>query len=98
MQLLGTMFGDHVKTGIGLRLTTGCVLGAGANVYGAMPPKVVSPFAWGDAPPYTVYRKDKFVEAAERMMKRRDVTMTDKARRHWSAVHDARWTAEAKDS
>ena len=34
MQFLGTMFGDHVKTGIGLRLTTGSVLGAGANVYG----------------------------------------------------------------
>ena len=42
MQFLGTMFGDHVKTGIGLRLTTGTVLGAGANVYGSMPPKVVS--------------------------------------------------------
>ena len=34
MQFLGTLFGDHVKTGIGLRLTTGTVLGAGANVYG----------------------------------------------------------------
>ena len=29
---LGALFGDHVKTGIGLRLTTGTVLGAGANV------------------------------------------------------------------
>ena len=35
MQFLGTLFGDHVKTGIGLRLTTGTVLGAGANVYGS---------------------------------------------------------------
>ena len=34
LQFLGTLFGDHVKTGIGLRLTTGTVLGAGANVYG----------------------------------------------------------------
>ncbi|HEY2027519.1 MAG TPA: putative sugar nucleotidyl transferase, partial [Gemmatimonadaceae bacterium] len=39
MQFLGTLFGDHVKTGIGLRLTTGTVLGAGANVYDTMPPK-----------------------------------------------------------
>ena len=43
MQFLGTLFGDHVKTGIGLRLTTGTVLGAGANVYGNMPPKAVAP-------------------------------------------------------
>ena len=50
MQFLGTLFGDHVKTGIGTSLTTGCVLGAGANVFGsAMPPKVVAPFAWGEA-------------------------------------------------
>ena len=31
MQFLGTMFGDHVKTGIGLRLTTGTVIGAGSE-------------------------------------------------------------------
>ena len=54
MQFLGTMFGDHVKTGIGLRLTTGTVIGAGANVYGSMPPKAVAPFSWGDAPNYSV--------------------------------------------
>src|SRR4029079_5154107 len=31
LQFLGTMFGDHVKTGIGSMLTTGTILGAGAN-------------------------------------------------------------------
>lgn len=93
LQFLGTMFGDHVKTGIGLRLTTGTVLGAGANVYGAMPPKVVGPFSWGDGPPYSVYRADKFVETAERMMARRHVELTDRARRHLTSVHAERWTA-----
>jgi UDP-N-acetylglucosamine diphosphorylase/glucosamine-1-phosphate N-acetyltransferase len=93
LQFLGTMFGDHVKTGIGLRLTTGTVLGAGANVYGAMPPKVVAPFSWGDGPPYSVYRADKFVETAERMMARRHVQLTDRARRHLSSAHAGRWTA-----
>jgi UDP-N-acetylglucosamine diphosphorylase/glucosamine-1-phosphate N-acetyltransferase len=93
MQFLGTMFGDHVKTGIGLRLTTGTVLGAGANVYGDMPPKVVGPFSWGDGPPYSVYRADKFVETAARMMTRRHVELTDRARRHLTSVHAGRWTA-----
>jgi UDP-N-acetylglucosamine diphosphorylase/glucosamine-1-phosphate N-acetyltransferase len=94
MQFLGTLFGDHVKTGIGLRLTTGTVLGAGANVFGNMPPKVVAPFSWGDAPPYTTYRADKFVETAARMMSRRHVELTDRARRHLTAVHSGRWTVE----
>jgi UDP-N-acetylglucosamine diphosphorylase/glucosamine-1-phosphate N-acetyltransferase len=88
MQFLGTMFGDHAKTGIGLRLTTGTVLGAGANVYGSnMPPKAVPPFAWGDREPYATYRADKFLETAERMMSRRDVSLSDAAARHLAAAH-----------
>jgi len=94
MQFLGTMFGDHAKTGIGLRLTTGTVLGAGANVYGNMPPKVVPPFAWGEGSPYTTYRLDKFLEVAERMMARRHVELSERARRQLSAAYEVRWTVE----
>ena len=97
MQFLGTLFGDHVKTGIGLRLTTGTVLGAGANVYGEMPPKVVAPFSWGDAPPYGVYRADKFLETAARMMSRRHVELTERAGRHLAAIHAGRWTVDRVD-
>jgi len=96
MQFLGTLFGDHVKTGIGLRLTTGTVLGAGANVYGEMPPKVVAPFSWGGGTPYSMYRADKFVETAARMMARRHVELTDGARRHLTSVHAGRWTVDAE--
>jgi UDP-N-acetylglucosamine diphosphorylase/glucosamine-1-phosphate N-acetyltransferase len=98
MQFLGTLFGDHVKTGIGLRLTTGTVLGAGANVYGNMPPKVVAPFSWGDAAPYSLYESNKFLETAARMMSRRHVELTDRARRHLAAVHAGRWTVKGQDS
>jgi UDP-N-acetylglucosamine diphosphorylase/glucosamine-1-phosphate N-acetyltransferase len=98
MQFLGTLFGDHVKTGIGLRLTTGTVLGAGANVYGNMPPKAVAPFSWGDAPPYAEYRADKFLETAARMMARRHVELSARARQHLTAVHAERWTLEAVES
>jgi hypothetical protein len=53
MQFLGTLFGDHVKTGIGLRLTTGTVLGAGRQrLSEKCRRKRVAPFSWGDAPPY----------------------------------------------
>jgi UDP-N-acetylglucosamine diphosphorylase/glucosamine-1-phosphate N-acetyltransferase len=95
LQFLGTMFGDHVKTGIGLRLTTGCVLGAGANVYGDMPPKVVAPFSWGGAPPYGLYDAGKFAETAARVMARRHVELTATGRKHLAAVHASRWRVEA---
>ena len=94
LQFLGTLFGDHAKTGIGLTLTTGTVLGAGANVYGSqLPPKAVAPFAWGEAGRFAEYRADKFLDVAERMMGRRHVTMSAAMRRQLLASHAARWSA-----
>ena len=90
-QFLGTFAGDHAKTGIGLRLTTGTVLGAGANVFDRMPPKYVDPFTWGDGPPYGRYRLDKFLEVAARVMERRNVTLSDGCRAQLSAAYAAHW-------
>jgi UDP-N-acetylglucosamine diphosphorylase / glucose-1-phosphate thymidylyltransferase / UDP-N-acetylgalactosamine diphosphorylase / glucosamine-1-phosphate N-acetyltransferase / galactosamine-1-phosphate N-acetyltransferase len=92
LQFLGTLFGDHVKTGIGLRLTTGCVLGAGANVVDQMPPKVVAPFAWGSGAPYATYDADKFVETAARVMRRRDVVLDAAMARHLRRAIAGRWS------
>ncbi len=96
LQFAGTFFGDHAKTGIGLRLTTGCVVGTGANAMDAMPPKAVAPFSWGAGAPYSVFARDKFLSTAERMMARRQVVLDDAQRAHWNAVyeyamHDTRW-------
>jgi UDP-N-acetylglucosamine diphosphorylase / glucose-1-phosphate thymidylyltransferase / UDP-N-acetylgalactosamine diphosphorylase / glucosamine-1-phosphate N-acetyltransferase / galactosamine-1-phosphate N-acetyltransferase len=83
VQKLGTLFGDHVKTGIGLRLTTGSVVGAGANIFGAdMPPKYVPPFTWGDGRSGATYQIEKFLEVASRAMARRQVGIGDRGRRH----------------
>jgi UDP-N-acetylglucosamine diphosphorylase/glucosamine-1-phosphate N-acetyltransferase len=81
-QFLGTMFGDHGKTGIGTMLTTGTVLGAGANVFGqGTASKYVPPFAWGNGEPYGTYEIEKFIEVASRMMTRRHVELTDSGRK-----------------
>lgn len=94
LQFLGTMFGDHVKTGIGLSLTTGCVLSAAANVMQTMPPKYVAPFAWGAGAPYDLFAFDKFVETAARMMSRRAVSFDGSQEAFWRAVY-ARCTTNA---
>lgn len=93
LQFLGTLFGDHVKTGIGMRLTTGCVLGTAANVFDSMTPKVVEPFAWGSGAPYTTYAVDKFIETAARMMSRRHVDLDEDGKASLRAIHAARWRA-----
>jgi UDP-N-acetylglucosamine diphosphorylase/glucosamine-1-phosphate N-acetyltransferase len=90
LQFLGSLIGDHAKTGIGTMLTTGCVVGAGANVYGSgVTPKHIPPFAWGDCEPYARFEIDKFVEVAERMMARRHVTLGLKGRRHLEAAYES---------
>ncbi len=78
---LGCLLGDHVKTGIGLLLNTGTVVGAGSNLFGAaMPPKYVPPFSWGTGDELVPFRAEKFLEVAERAMARREVALTPEMR------------------
>jgi UDP-N-acetylglucosamine diphosphorylase/glucosamine-1-phosphate N-acetyltransferase len=74
---IGALLGDHVKTGIGLLLNTGSLIGAGSNLFGAeMPPRYVPPFSWGGGDELVEYRAEKFLEVAEKVMGRRRVTLT----------------------
>jgi UDP-N-acetylglucosamine diphosphorylase/glucosamine-1-phosphate N-acetyltransferase len=87
LQFLGTLFGDHMKAGIGTRFTTGTVVGAGANIFGSvMPPKFVPPFAWGDREPFGVFDQDKFLQVAERVMARRGAVLDAAARTVYAAA------------
>lgn len=91
-QFLGSFFGDYSKTGIGTMLTTGTIVGAGANVFGSgMPPKSVPPFAWGDSDRYEI---EKFLEVAARMMARRHVELGEKAREVLRAAYGKTVTSD----
>ncbi|UCF20582.1 MAG: hypothetical protein JSU87_03985 [Gemmatimonadota bacterium] len=80
---LGCFLGDHVKTGIGLLLGTGTVVGAGANVYGnKMPPRYVEPFSWGEGDQLGEYRLADFIETAQAAMARRGVDLGERGRRY----------------
>jgi UDP-N-acetylglucosamine diphosphorylase/glucosamine-1-phosphate N-acetyltransferase len=93
LQFLGTLFGDHAKTGIGTMLSTGTVIGAGASIFGSnTPPRVVPPFAWGDKAPYDTYDVTRFLEVAARVMSRREVDLSDKARKQLAEAHTRRWS------
>jgi UDP-N-acetylglucosamine diphosphorylase/glucosamine-1-phosphate N-acetyltransferase len=92
MMKLGCLLGDHTKTGIGVMLNTGTIVGAGSNLFGAVqPPKHVLPFSWGSGEDLSEYRLDRFMAVAERAMARRDVPLTAGVRAALeSAWHSAR--------
>lgn len=84
-QFLGSLIGDHAKTAIGTLLNTGTVVGAGANLFHAHPPKYTPPFAWGRD---GTMQQDGFLAVAERVMARRDIAVTPDVRRALIALHD----------
>jgi UDP-N-acetylglucosamine diphosphorylase/glucosamine-1-phosphate N-acetyltransferase len=69
---LGALIGDHVKTAINSVINTGTVIGAGSNVFGAMPPKYLQPFSWGADAEYAF---DRFIQTASVAMQRRGVPL-----------------------
>jgi UDP-N-acetylglucosamine diphosphorylase / glucose-1-phosphate thymidylyltransferase / UDP-N-acetylgalactosamine diphosphorylase / glucosamine-1-phosphate N-acetyltransferase / galactosamine-1-phosphate N-acetyltransferase len=76
-QFLGCFIGDYAKLGIGTLITTGAVIGLGANVLGGkVTPKYVPDFQWEEK---TKYRLEDFLKAAEAMMGRRRIAL-DKGR------------------
>ncbi len=87
MQFLGSILGDHAKTGILTRLTTGSSIGAGANVISDdVVPSVVPAFAWGSRG--ARYDRERFFQTAERVMARRQVVMSASMRTCLERVYD----------
>jgi hypothetical protein len=85
---LGSLIGDHAKTGIGTLLGTGTVLGTGANVFETVqPPKYVAPFAWGGVGT-TRMTRDGFLTVASRVLPRRDVALDPPTRAALGRVYD----------
>ncbi len=87
---LGCLVGDHVKTAIGTLLNTGTAIGAGANLFGVgPPPRWVEPFSWGFGRSAAVYDRERFLDAAARVMERRDVAFDLGVRKWLAAVWEA---------
>jgi len=75
---IGSIIGDHAKTGIGTMLPTGGVIGVAANVFAQQAvPKFVPSFAWLTDSGMTPCRVEKVLDIARIVMERRDVALSD---------------------
>jgi UDP-N-acetylglucosamine diphosphorylase/glucosamine-1-phosphate N-acetyltransferase len=73
----GLIMGDHSKSGINTMFNTGTVVGICANIFGAaFPDKHIPSFSWGGADGFEPYQLNKALETAQRMMARRNVSLT----------------------
>jgi UDP-N-acetylglucosamine diphosphorylase/glucosamine-1-phosphate N-acetyltransferase len=77
-QFIGTIMGDHSKTGINSMLNTGTMCGVCCNLFSdKYPPKFVPSFSWVSGQDIVPYHFEKAIEAMEKMMQRRDVELTE---------------------
>ena len=71
---VGSLVGDHSKTGIHTQLNTGTVIGVSVNVFGpGMPPREIPSFSWGGGSEWQEYRLEKAIRVARTVTARRDV-------------------------
>lgn len=78
LQFCGIMMGDHSKCGINTMFNTATVVGVSANIFGSGFPRTFIPsFSWGGAAGMTTYLTKKAFEAAEVVMARRQLQLTD---------------------
>ena len=89
LQFCGLIMGDHTKIGVNCMLNTATVLGVGVNIHGAGFPRAFVPsFSEGSAAGFTDVQLTKFFQIAERMMARRNKTLTDDDRNIFTHIYN----------
>lgn len=76
---LGSIIGDHTKTGINTMLNSGTVIGISSNLFGGgFMPKLIRSFSWLDTDNRStyLYEIEKALNTAKTTMSRRNITMT----------------------
>ncbi len=89
-QFIGTIMGDHSKTGINSMLSTGTLCGVCCNLFSdKYPPKHVPSFSWVSGNEIVPYHFEKAIEAMQRMMQRRSVELTPRYKNMMKAIFDS---------
>ncbi|MCC7050382.1 MAG: GlmU family protein [Bacteroidia bacterium] len=78
LQFCGLIMGDHSKSGINTMFNTGTTVGVCSNIFGGnFPPAYIPSFAWGGSEKLEPFRIEKAFEIAQRVMERRNITLTE---------------------
>lgn len=89
LQFCGLIMGDHSKVGINCMFNTATVVGVGCNIHGSGFPRVFIP-SFSDGSPAAGFSDvplTKFYQIAERVMSRRELTLTELDRRIYERVY-----------
>ena len=77
-QFMGVFMGDHSKCAINTIFNTASVVGVSVNVVSSdFPPKKIPSFSWGTNEGFVVFDFKKAIEAANNMMERRSLVLSD---------------------
>jgi UDP-N-acetylglucosamine diphosphorylase/glucosamine-1-phosphate N-acetyltransferase len=78
LQFMGVTMGDHSKCAINTMFNTATVVGVSCNIFGGgFPKKFIPSFSWGAVDGTVLFELNKAKEAANAMMARRGVTLTE---------------------
>lgn len=89
-QFIGTIMGDHSKTGINSMLNTGTLCGVCCNLFSdGYPPKYIPSFSWVSGHDIVPYHFEKAIEAMGKMMERRSVELTPAYKKMMKALFDS---------
>ena len=92
LQFCGLFMGDHSKIGVNGMINTATVIGVGVNIHGAgFPRNFVASFQEGSsAAGFKNVPLETFYTIAERVMKRRNIPLTDVDRDIYKAIYNIR--------
>lgn len=89
-QFLGSVFGDYVRTGIQSSFDCGSVVSSATSLFGTdTHAKYIPPFTWGKPSQYHHQDIVAFLAATERMMKRRDMQLSEEQKMIFKHLHEA---------
>lgn len=89
LQFCGLIMGDHSKAGINCMFNTATVIGVGVNIYGSgFPRNFVASFSEGSTSGFTDVSLNKFFNIAQRVMSRRNVSLSEIDRHIFESIHN----------
>lgn len=91
LQFCGVLMGDHSKTSISTMLNTGSQFGVSCNIIaGRFPPSYLNSFSWFGTEKNYVYRIEKALETARKVMARRNFELTPEYERMLTEIYELR--------